>query len=1199
MKTLILLLLISGSAVAVEQAPNDYLSDVLDECVVVQTQSWGELGIDTAVKPTDGRAPMPLRIKDTNFSKGLGHHASGEIVVDLGGDCALFSAEVGVQWQGGNTSGSVQFQVYVDGNPRFDSGIMREQDVPRKVEVPLEGAETLRLVVTDAGDGIACDCADWADARLVRAQAPKERQPQDRIDMGVFARVVTCDPHRTDGARSNRVQEFNAEDVFLERPVQPKDGVYVVPREPDGSGCIGLQWAEARLLRELAIDFSEDVPVPAVEGVQVQYWTGESPWQGHWQTLKGVITPDGSRWTLPISRKENPELPRTGIDKVRWIFPAGQLPIAIRRLSALTRARLDTIPLRVELENPRPGQKGSIDIYNGLFDTAREAGDPFHRSWDLAGPVQLDIKFTKPQPWKSDRTVLRIRLPNAGCGIAVEDVIKSGCVYVRDLGIYVTPAATAQTVGEYRDSIKDRKTVLERVREMPDQTFAQAMEKTHNPIQDLGPMMLSLACDNRKVVAHRDGSIQFTPYGDDPVDKKGNFGPSHRLVPLFGSGKNEDLKRSLKNDWLPAPTITVRDGGVEYSQCTFVAPSGDPVATAPLWLNNRPICVAEFHIENRGSRPADAKLVLSLFEGEKKCLSDNVEEGIIFARAGYLSAFVDGRRAGSLKCNAGEEGVSLTGTLEPGGEARCYVYIPLWKVTARDFEPPSAPERHHENLQTYWNNAMAGAMQVDIPDPALANVIRASQVHCLLAARNEQDGRNVAAWIASDRYGPLESEAHSVILGMDLMGQSEFARRSLDFFIKRYNAQGFLTTGYTLMGTGWHLWTLARHYELTADNEWLTKIAPKVSSVCQWIGTQLEKTRRIADLEEYPEAGLMPPGVGADWNRFAYRFAVQGHYCAGLRDAARALSSIGFHSAGRQLEIAETFRNDLLRAYKWNQLRTPAWPLSNGTFVPAYSGMLYGFGQTGEMIPGEDGNRSWAYDVELGAHHLIPLGIIDARSVDADEIINHMEDFWFLHGGMGDYPEERNHADWFDLGGFSKVQPYYTRNAEICAARDDVKPFIRSYFNTMASLLSTEDLSFWEHFHNTGAWNKTHETGWFLVQTRTMYVTERGSELWLAPFVPNYWLDNGETIAVKNAPTKFGAVSYRITSEIGKGWIEAEIDPPTRTPAEAIVIRLRHPQGLRMRSVSLNGSPHTDFDAGKEIVRIKSVPGPISIHADY
>ena len=54
-------------------------------------------------------------------------------------------------------------------------------------------------------------------------------------------------------------------------------------------------------------------------------------------------------------------------------------------------------------------------------------------------------------------------------------------------------------------------------------------------------------------------------------------------------------------------------------------------------------------------------------------------------------------------------------------------------------------------------------------------------------------------------YGPLESESQAVIRGMDLCGHADFARRGLEFFLKRYNEQGFLTTGYTLVGTGEHL----------------------------------------------------------------------------------------------------------------------------------------------------------------------------------------------------------------------------------------------------------------------------------------------------------------------------------------------------------------------------------------------------------
>jgi hypothetical protein len=264
-------------------------------------------------------------------------------------------------------------------------------------------------------------------------------------------RVITCDPHRTEGARSNRVQEFRAEDVFLETPVRARDGIYEAPRKQDGLRCIGLQWAETRPVRELAIEFAEDIPVPPPDGAKVEYWTGESPWQGTWKTLNGTIAVDGNRWTLPVSRKETPEFPRMGIDKVRWIFPASPLPIAVKKLSAFTRARLDSATLRVELETPRPGEKGVIEIYNGLFTEGADTDSPLRHAWDLGGPVQLKLQFTKPRPWKSDRTVLRIALPSGGCGVAVEDVIKSGCVYVRDLGLYAAQGIPGFDQGQEDD----------------------------------------------------------------------------------------------------------------------------------------------------------------------------------------------------------------------------------------------------------------------------------------------------------------------------------------------------------------------------------------------------------------------------------------------------------------------------------------------------------------------------------------------------------------------------------------------------------------------------------------------------------------------------------------------------------------------------------------------------------------------------
>jgi hypothetical protein len=481
------------------------------------------------------------------------------------------------------------------------------------------------------------------------------------------------------------------------------------------------------------------------------------------------------------------------------------------------------------------------------------------------------------------------------------------------------------------------------------------------------------------------------------------------------------------------------------------------------------------------------------------------------------------------------------------------------------------------------------------------NVIKASQVHCLIAARNEEAGARISPWIASINYGPLESESNSIIRGMDALGHHDFARKSLDFFIHRYSPEGMLTTGYTLMGTGWHLWTLGQHYELTQDKEWLARVAPQVTRVCDWIVRQRQKTmQQRPDGSQPPEYGLMPPGIMADWNAFAYYFCLNGYFAAGLQAAADALADVDTGKAASWREQARQFTRDIARGYQWTQAMMPVYRLRNGVSVPGYPSQLHGPGPTGNFFPGEDGNRSWCYDVELGSHHLIPFGMIAADSRETAWIMDHMEDVQFLSEGWFDFPAERSAKDPFNFGGFAKVQPYYCRNGEINAMRDDVKPFVRTYFNALVSLLNYENLSLQEHFAGVAAWNKTHETGYFLHQTRLMMVMERpGDELWIAPFITSNWLNDGMSVAAANAPTRFGPVSYRITSAVGQGHIDAVIEPPARTTPRQIVVRLRHPEGKPIKSVTVNGKAHEDFDAAKEIVRIAPAGGKLELRATY
>lgn len=1193
-----LVAIVTGAVVtaAAEPPKPEYLSTTLADRIVSVVQGWGELGLDTSVKPLH-KPPLKLRIKDKEYEHGLGHHASGEIVVDLAGQFKTFQADVGIQWQGGQNVASVIFRVFVDERKVFDSGVMRENDGPRSVSVCVEGAEELRLVADDAGDGITCDCANWADARLIRDPAASAKPRARGVDIARFGCVATWDPKRMKGTSAGRTAEFPAEELFLDKELLPEsDGTYRVPVYGE-LGCIGLRWDENRILRELSLGFADPSAVPPAQTVQLQIWTGESAWQGTWEPVAG--TPQRAEnsliWSLGLK-----DFAR-GTQKVRWVFSGVKTPIVLKNLAAYTQSRWATMDLRVESTRPERAN-AQIELYNGLILAPAE-GDPCRRAWERSSPLRWKVRYCIPKPYKADRTVLRFQLAQTAFGVAVEDLLENDCVYVPHAGIFVTREPAPVSWEAYRAKLAGQSTLLEKVRKEPDQTFARAIAAVHNPIQDLGPMMVSLACDNRKFVAYREGPVAFNTYrkfDDPPVALPKQW----QLVPRFGSGAKPQIARHLAGQWLPVPVITLTDGGVTYRQSTCVVPLDDQApADAPPWVRTRALGVAEFTITNAAAKESDATLALAIVPGEgnsTKVAWQQTPQGIAALLGDRLLALLDARKAGPLEVKLESATATLGGKLAPGASARCVVFLPAWNAGLKEADVLVAADPYMPRVESYWNALLQSAMQVELPDPLLTHVIRASQVHCLLAARNEEGGRRVSPWISSDRYGPLESEANSIIRGMGMFGHAEFAQRSLDFFIHRYNAAGFLTTGYTIVGTGEHLWTLAEHYERTQDRAWLEKIGSEVARVCRWIVVQRAKTKRLdARGQRVPEYGLMPPGVTADWNRYAYRFFNDAQYCLGLESAAKMLASIGHPDAAALADDARQYREDLLRAYHWTQARSPVVRLDSGVWVPPNAALLDCFGRVEEFLPREDGNRSWAYSVEVGPHHLAATGVIDPASEEGGWIADYLEDVQFLRSGMGDYPEEKNRKDPFNLGGFAKVQPYYCRIAELYALRDDVKPFIRSYFNAIPSLLSLENLSFWEHFRNTGGWNKTHETGWFLCQSRVMLVMERGDDLWLAPMLTNQWLGDGMTVSVRHAPTRFGKVSYTIRSAAARGEIEAVVEFPDRTPPKRVVLRVRHPEGKPIRTVTVNGKAHDPFDPQRETVSLTPSGETLRVKVSY
>lgn len=110
---------------------------------------------------------------------------------------------------------------------------------------------------------------------------------------------------------------------------------------------------------------------------------------------------------------------------------------------------------------------------------------------------------------------------------------------------------------------------------------------------------------------------------------------------------------------------------------------------------------------------------------------------------------------------------------------------------------------------------------------------------------------------------------------------------------------------------------------------------------------------------------------------------------------------------------------------------------------------------------------------------------------------------------------------------------------------------------------------------------------------------ERGDELWLAPFLPSEWLKNGKHLAVKNAPTRFGPVSYDIASLRDSGRVELHLTPPPRRLPERVVFRLRDPEGRAIRQILVNGREDGEIDPRQNTIRLKPGRGAATLVVQF
>ncbi len=527
---------------------------------------------------------------------------------------------------------------------------------------------------------------------------------------------------------------------------------------------------------------------------------------------------------------------------------------------------------------------------------------------------------------------------------------------------------------------------------------------------------------------------------------------------------------------------------------------------------------------------------------------------------------------------------------------------------------------------------MEPAMQVSVPSERLTAQWNLGAWH--LVRHCEKNPKNGRLWFNDFPYGILGAETYMILAALDLMGSHEAAENGFDQWTSlpmdpdstghhewalpdRPNGlftdgHGCLTHAVGPKGTGGHMdgvhafgpgsigWALTEHYWLTGDKEWLKAKAPRIKANAEWMLRQRQAlTKMLPGGQRLWAKGLQPalevtPDSGGLWMNF---YECEAYYWASVSRLAATLREIDPASGAALAAEAEAYGRDLRAAVERSIALSPVVPVRDGTYHSVVPFACYVRGlATGAWGWGRDGSGDhvgplyWE-TVQTAAALISPAGLLSPKDVRVQGYLDVLEDRLLLENS---YVGNR---DWFNAGW--QYQGGLERTSNMHLAADDIPVFLRSFLNCYAiDILPKNGYIFNEHAVH-GPPDKIFEEAAFLERFRAMLVMEDGDSLWLARALPRAWQEQGKKSLVRNAPTHFGPAGYEIVSDADNGKIIATVELPSRRPPASVLLRLRHPRALPMKSVTVNGRPWKDFDPAREVISLQGLKGTVTVESRY
>jgi hypothetical protein len=467
-------------------------------------------------------------------------------------------------------------------------------------------------------------------------------------------------------------------------------------------------------------------------------------------------------------------------------------------------------------------------------------------------------------------------------------------------------------------------------------------------------------------------------------------------------------------------------------------------------------------------------------------------------------------------------------------------------------------------IADYWRKRLTEGSSFDVPEPRVMNAERALLVQELTLTWRYSIGNPYEEFSFPEGVDVAQVMAE---LGYDAVARS-IIRTSLTRSLARYPNWKM----------GEKLVAVALHYRLFADKSFVDEVTPTLRRYVSTLTRKLD-SHGLLGRERY----------SSDIPDLVYGFHSQSVVLQGVTQMAAVWAQIGHAAdAARARSLAARLGPGLRRAVRASERRLP----DSSLFVPARL--------LDDELPYDTvtQSRSGSY-WNLVAPYGLASGILAPGGSEATGALRYL----LLHGSrlLG-----LVRAGAYALYGRTPTPPesgtdevYGINVARFLAQQDEPDQLVLSLYGQLAAAMTPNTFVSGEgatvmplhgqlyramYLPPNGASNAA-----FLETLHQLLVQETATGLRLAFATPRGWLRPGRRIAVSNAATRFGPLSYSL--EAADRTVRVHLDVPSRRPPATLALRLRLPAGRRIVSVS----PARRFDARTGTVDLSGERGSLDL----